>query len=134
MNDLDIEIPVIEIEPGWSVSDLHTIEDCDDANAILIAAVAGIEMQIELASFKPLNLQDPEWTARAKGALRFKKAALGIVMNRRGAINRAEELKRLDRENEQLLAFVREALPPGEWFKLVTAFNAGRREPMAKRA
>lgn len=127
----DIEIPVIEIADGWPVTDIKTIADCDDAFAYLSGAVANIEYQVELESFRPMGEQRGEWTARAKAALRFKKAALAIVQTRRSSINRALEAERLDSRDRQLLAFVREALPPGEWLRLVTAFDSGRIEQVA---
>ncbi len=44
----DIEIPDIEIDAGWPVSDIKTIEDCDDAFAFLMSAVASIEYALTL--------------------------------------------------------------------------------------
>jgi hypothetical protein len=54
----DIIIPDIEIAPDWPVSDIATIEDCDDAFAYLSAAVANIEYQIEANLLRPVSLQD----------------------------------------------------------------------------
>ncbi len=129
--DDEIEIPDIEIEPGWLARDVATIEDCDDAFAILTAACAGIEMQIDLEAFKPLAEQRGEWAARAKAALRFKRAALNIVQFRRTAINDQIKANRSRDYNSQLLAFVKEATPADEWVRLVAAFNAGRVGPEA---
>lgn len=127
----DIEIPVIEITDGWPVTDIKTIEDCDDAFAYLSGAIAGIEYQIEAEGFKLLQDQRGEWLARAKSALRFKKAAIAIVNTRRGSINRALEAERQDRRDQQLLAFVRDALPAADWLRMVTAFDTGRLDTAA---
>lgn len=128
----DIEIPVIEITDGWPVTDIKTLEDCDDAFAYLTAALAGIEYQIETDGFKPIDEQrGGEWVARAKSALRFKRAALSIVNTRRGSINRAIDAERQDNRDRQLLAFIRDATQPEEWIRMVTAFNTGRLDKAA---
>lgn len=121
----DIEIPDIEIEEGWLARDVATIEDCDDAFAILTAACASIEMQIDLEGFKPLQLQRGEWVARAKAALRFKKGALSIVQVKRSAINERLRRERLDTEERRLLAFAKEAIGPLRWVEIHRAFVAG---------
>jgi hypothetical protein len=122
----DIEIPELEITAGWLVSDVKTLQDCDDAHAYLTGACAGIECQISMEEVKIPSQQRPEWLARTKAALRFKKGALAVVSTRRGAINRQSEIDRQDRYNEQLLAFARDALGPERWMQIVTAFTAGR--------
>jgi len=127
----DIEIPVIEITDGWPVSDIETIADCEDAFAYLTGALAGIEYQIEAEGFKPLAEQRGEWVARAKSALRFKKAALSIVQLRRSTITRKIEAEARERRDTELLAFIRDALPAGDWLRMVTAFDSGRIDRVA---
>lgn len=75
----DIEIPIIEISPGWAADSINTDEDFNDAFAYLMSAVAQIEYQIDMEDSKPLANQDRVWLARAKCALKYKKAALGIA-------------------------------------------------------
>lgn len=120
----DLEIPDIEIEPGWMARDVDTIEDCDDAFAILTGACAGIEMQIDLEGFKPLSQQRGDWVARAKAALRFKKAALAIVGHRRSAINERNRRERQETEDKRLLLFIKEAIPAAQWVDLWTSYRA----------
>ena len=121
----DIEIPDIEIMPGWLARDVATVEDCDDAFALLTAACAAIEMQIDVEGFKPLQMQRGDWVARAKAALRFKKGALSIVQTRRSAINEKSRQERAETEDRRLLAFVKGALPPNQWLEIHAAFRAG---------
>lgn len=110
MNDQhleDIVIPDIEIDRGWPVSDIKTIEDCDDAFAFLTAAVAGIELQLDLHVLKPAAYQDHEWAARARYALKFKKAALGIVTAKRSQIKNAEKQKFQREHDRRLIEYIR---------------------------
>lgn len=121
----DIEIPIIEISEGWPVTDVKTLDDCEDAFAYLSSAVAGIEMQIELESFKIPSQQDGEWTAKAKAALRFKKAALAIVSQKRSTINKQLEREWNESRDRKLLRFIRDLTPSGQWAQWVTAFETG---------
>jgi len=113
----DIEIPDLEITEGWSVSEVATLQDCEDAHNYLVGAIAGIEYQIDAEGFKPLAEQRGEWVARAKSALRYKKAALNIVQNKRGTLNE-------QRREAGLLAFIRSVVPPEQWLAWVTAHSA----------
>jgi len=132
----DIDIPDIEITEGWLARDVATIEDCDDAFALLTAACASIECQIDMEAFKPLAQQRGDWVAKAKAAFRFKKGALAIVQHKRSAINerlRNEQhaaneqtrAKRAMEKNARLVAFLKEAIPAPEWVRLISAFNVG---------
>ena len=76
----------IQIDDGWTIGDLETLTDCDEAFAVLTAAVASIEGQLELAGVAYQH--DPVWTARAKAALRWKKAALQAVNTKRSQFSR----------------------------------------------
>ncbi|MEO1108300.1 MAG: hypothetical protein AAFX90_10290 [Pseudomonadota bacterium] len=85
-----IEIPIIEICDGWTVDDIETEDDCDDAFALLTKIVAGIETKMDI-----LEAQDQKLTAgyiKAKAALRYKKAALAIVNTKRGRLKRQRSL------------------------------------------
>jgi len=119
----DIEIPEIEIDVGWLARDVATLEDCDDAFAVLTGAAAAIEAQLEAEAAKPVTEERAAWTGRAKAALRYKRAALQIVSTRRSAI--AKEVGRQHREAEQesLLAFIRAAVPAQQWLAWVNAHN-----------
>lgn len=120
----DIEIPEIEITEGWLVSELQTLEDCEDANAVLTAAAAGIEGWLETEALKPPTYQDGPRVGKAKAALRFKKAALNLVQQKRASLNEKRRAA-LEKEREDgLLAFIRSVVPPQQWLAWVTAHDA----------
>lgn len=82
----DILIPVIEIADGWTVEQLETLDDCDDAFAYLTGALVSIETQIDDAEHR--NDTNTDHFRRLKAARRWKKAALSVVSTTRGKINR----------------------------------------------
>lgn len=84
----DIEIPVIEIEPGWDATSMESIEECEDASIKVNAIIAEIEFQIDMFDATPERDRDYEWLARAKRALKYKKIAAQCVNNCRGRIAR----------------------------------------------
>lgn len=94
----NITIPVIEIDKGWTVDEVLTIEDCTDAHALLISIIARIELQID--EMKEYGETGSHQYRKAKAALKFKKAALNIVNSRRGEINRADREAALARFEE----------------------------------
>lgn len=120
----DIEIPDIEIAEGWPVSDIKTLDDCDDAFAYLTAACATIELQIDSEGFKPLAMQRGEWVARAKAALRYKKGALNIINTKRSRITTEANVAASNSDAQQLLQFIRSCVPAKQWLQWVTAHNA----------
>ena len=107
----DIEIPDIEIDKGWPVSDVQTINDCDDAFALLMSAVAKIEFDIEVETLKPKNQQDGLWLAKARCALKYKKAALQIVNFARGRIADEEKRRKHNTQDRILLEYIRKVTP-----------------------
>lgn len=120
----DIEIPDIEIAEGWPVSDILTLDDCDDAFAYLTAAIATIELQIDSEGFKPLAMQRGEWVARAKAALRYKRGALAIVNTKRSRINTATNIATASTAERAMLEFIKSCVPAKQWLEWVTAANA----------
>ncbi|MHC1549438.1 hypothetical protein [Phyllobacterium sp. K27] len=119
----DIDIPDIEITEGWPVSDIKTIDDCNDAFAYLMSACASIEYQIDMAQAAHVSKQDAVWIARARCALKYKKAALQIVGFKRGSIG-AEETKAFQRERDRaLLTYIRSVVPQHEFLEWVRASN-----------
>lgn len=103
----DIEIPVIEITEGWAAESVKSAKDCDDAFAYLMSACAQIEFQIDTELTKPKNFHDLNWLARANCALKYKKAALQIVNQRRSQINLAAKQAAHNTRNQKLLEFIR---------------------------
>jgi hypothetical protein len=88
---LDGTLPDLEIEPGWTVESLKTIEECDDARLRLTEIIASIEAQISAATTKRQEtgeLADKHWWKRIQVALRLKRAALQRVQNIRGELSR----------------------------------------------
>ena len=120
--DQQTTIPVLDIDgKGWTVDDITTIEQCDDAFAYLTAAVANIEGQIEMAT---IERKDLAWLIKAKTALRYKRAAMQIVQNKRGAIKAAEKRAHAERLDAKLLHVIRASVSDEqflEWVSLATA-------------
>lgn len=123
----DVDVPLIEISDGWTVEDLRTQDDCDDAFAVLTGVICSIEAQIEKAQED--GRDSGEWYRRLKGALRWKKAALSVVQTKRGQISRrdraathAENIKREKDRNARLAAeFLR--LFPKEYVSVVRSLG-----------
>lgn len=78
----------IEVEKGWPVSAVRTLEDCARAFAVLSAAIAEIKYQIEQNKLGNTATNDPSWLPRARRALRYKQAALKLVLTKREEIIR----------------------------------------------
>ena len=119
----DITIPVIEIAEGWAAEDCKTISDCDDAYAYLMAAIASIELQVELELLLPFPEQRGQWIAKARCALKYKRAALQIVANRRSAINTEAKTARLQAEDTRLVQHLKGSLSPDQWAALMASYE-----------
>lgn len=117
----DIEIPVIEITDGWAAESVKTREECNDAFAYLMSACAGIEFQIDTELTKPKTHQDLLWLAKAKCALKYKKAALQIVNQRRSAIGEIEERAWRQRRDSKLLEYIRSVTPDRQFIEWIRA-------------
>lgn len=124
----DIIIPDIEIDKGWPVSDISTIDDCDDAYAYLMAAIASIEFDIELDANKIIN-KGPLWAARARCALKYKRAALNIVNTKRGRISDDIKATRQATRDMRLLAHIRKSLDRETWKALLQSSGVDDPEP-----
>lgn len=118
----DIEVPVIEIVDGFTVDDIETLDDCDDAFAILTALVASIEYRVD--EFKFRDQEFSEECRRAKAALRWKKAALNAVQSKRSRITRKAEEKKQNDVNTRLLDYFR-AMHPEEFRRGLNHIKAG---------
>lgn len=127
----EIIIPDIEIQDGWPVSEIATIEDCDDAYALLMAAVAEIEYELELKDLGVCKFADPTWPARARRAMKYKRAALQIVGYKRGQIMEARRRDLQMTRDQALLEHVKASLPAHQFHQLVISFTAGRIEEAA---
>lgn len=115
----DIEIPDIEIDRGWPVSDVKTLEDCDDAFSFLMSACASIEYAIDMELLKPPHQRRGDWTARAKCALKYKKAALQIINQKRGGISTKESIAVQNQRDRLLLEYIRQRVPDEQFIEWV---------------
>lgn len=103
----EITIPDIEITAGWAVSEIETIEDCDDAYAYLMSAVAEIEYHLEAHALGVRDFPDPMWPARARRALKYKKTALQLVGWTRGRLNEDAKRERQDSSERKLMEHIK---------------------------
>lgn len=105
----DIEIPIIEITKDWTVDDIQTLDDCDDAHAYLTGAVCSIEDKIDAAI--ELGTDLGVGFRKLKRALRWKKAALNVVQTKRGKITRALKKAENLKHDERLINRMRDMFP-----------------------
>lgn len=105
----DIEVPVVEIVKGWTVDEIETLDDCDDAFAVLTGAICNIESQIEEA--QETGQDRGEWFRRLKMALRWKKAAIQIVQTKKGRITRAARAEAQNVRDRRLLSILSTRYP-----------------------
>lgn len=115
----DIEIPDIEITEGWVAREIATLDECDDAFAYLSAVCASIDFQMDMENLKPEPQRDGAWLARARCALRYKKAALAIVQTRRNQIGRQERQAFQNQRDRVLLEHIKATLPAVQFAELV---------------
>jgi hypothetical protein len=108
VNDF-IDIPIVEICDGWTVEDLKTEDDCDDAFAYLTGAIVAIEAKID--DMEILGNDRSTDYIRTKSALRWKKAAINICQRRRAQVSRKASDAKEESVNFRILAYVRAAHP-----------------------
>lgn len=116
----EVSVPVYVITDDWTIDDLRTTQDCDDAMAILTEAIASIEAQMALATDR--GNMDAHWWSRAKKARRYKKATFAAVQTRRGEIRRAEQRKSQIGEDREIVNKFRE-LYPDEFMAVLRALG-----------
>ena len=124
----DIIVPVVEICDGWTVDDVKSLDDCDDAFSYLTGAIVAIEGRIS-AIHSGMADNDAATLGRLKAALRWKKAAIQIVQNKRGKFAREERrfsshsydskllkllLERYPNEFKECVALLKSEEPPSE--------------------
>jgi hypothetical protein len=74
----------IYILEDFSTEDLHTLDDCDEAEHILDEQIATIAHQLEDSE----RLKDEHWAYNARLALTLKKVGLRITQRRRSQLRR----------------------------------------------
>ena len=105
----DIQVPVIEICNGWTVDEIETFDDCDDAFAVLTGLVASIECRMDELAEQGLELSAEH--RHAKRALRWKKAALSVVNTKRSRLSRKQKESKEESINQRILNFIAAAHP-----------------------
>jgi hypothetical protein len=108
----------LRVDDGWTVEDLQTCEECDEARLVLTETIARIEEQLLEAKQKlgaTGEYANSDWYRRAKTALRYKKAALQAVQNRRAQIRQTQKGMAQQTRDRMLLDLIREKYP--EQFK-----------------
>ncbi|MEH7827651.1 hypothetical protein [Gemmobacter denitrificans] len=119
---MTVEIPTIYITDDWTVDDIHTEDDCDDAHALLTALIVSIEARmddLEIAG-EALSID----YKRCKSALRWKKAAMQVVNTKRGKLNRLrQEQYHTDRKSRLCAYFA--AMHPVEYERAIRHVEAG---------
>jgi hypothetical protein len=104
----------LRVDRDWPVEDLQTCEECDEARLVLTEAIAQIEEQL-LEAKERLDTTGEyapgEWYRRARTALRYKKAALQAVQNRRAQIRQGQKEKAQQTRDRMLLDLIREKYP-----------------------
>ena len=106
----DIQIPVIEIAAGWTVDELETLDDVDDAFAYLTGALCSIDARLESVKDGDASVP-PEQLRRLRSAKRWKQAALQIVQTKRGRLNREAKQAKNVRQDRQIIEFIKDAHP-----------------------
>lgn len=106
----DITIPIIDITDGWSIDQVKTIADCDEAEAYLTGAIAQIEAQL-LENRLSGHPRGVDWAIRAKTALSYRKTARQMVARRRGEIGRAQRAESGNDHNRRLVDIFKAEFP-----------------------
>lgn len=111
------EVPNIQIDKGWFISDIVSHQDCEDAIQFLTSSIAKMETSLELEGYQPIEEQRIEWMSKTRKALRFKKAALTIVTTRYQALE-------ADTANRRFLKFIRDQVGVGQYADWSAAYHA----------
>ena len=125
--DQDI-IPIIEIRDGWTVDDVKTIADCDDAFAYLTGALCAIEAR--MSEMTEMGENKGEAFRRLCAAARWKRAALNVVNTKRGQIQRTERAAEQKSKDRALLDEIKR-MYPNSFFEAVASLEARQAEDTA---
>ena len=121
------DIPILTITEGWTIDQVQTIQDCDDADALLTQVIAEIEGQL-LADKAEGFARGIAWRTKANIALKMKRRAMQQVAAKRGAINREARSKSRDARDRDLLNIVKRDYPE-QFQAAVSTFIAERGGP-----
>ena len=104
----------ISTDPDWFVTDLATVEDCDEALVHLTRDIAHIDSQIidEAAEEAATGVAtDLDWLAKAKSARAVKVVIRGVVQRRQGELGRAVKRSFQDSRDRKLLGLLKANAP-----------------------
>src|SRR5262245_29428757 len=119
---------------SWHSTMLKTVEECDQARIWLTGKIADIEAQVEeadRAGRRTGYLEDPHWFRQAKRALKLKRLALQMTLQRRGELAKREHMNHAESQNARLIKLLIETDKPA-WDRLIA--EARRRWPDEFRA
>lgn len=102
----NVQVPVLMIDEDWTVDDVETLNDANDAIAILQDSIASIKFQLEVPP-REGQTRDETWRARASLALRLKEAALEAVKHIRQELYDRERDRRLLDADHALMRVIR---------------------------
>lgn len=125
----EIHVPIISITGDWTVDEIETEDDCDDAFAILTALIVSIEARMDDLAMSGQELSVDH--KRAKSALRWKKAALSVVNTKRGKIRRQEKEAHDESQSQKIMNYFR-AMHPQEMQAALDHVRAGTVDVVAK--
>ena len=114
---------------SWHPTMLKTVEECDQARIWLTGKIADIEAQVEeadRAGKRMGHLEDPHLFRQAKRALKFKRLAMQMTLDRRGQLAKRERMNRAEGDNARLIKLLIETDKPA-WDRLIA--EARRRWP-----
>ncbi len=104
------DINDVEIEEGFYVGDLQTVEDCERAATALSLKIASIQGQIDNAKHLAMSsdqYSDRIWWRKVNAALKINKAARQHVQDLRGRLRREESNKVKSSRDERLILALR---------------------------
>lgn len=89
-SNVEERVPILMVDENWPVDDIKTLEDADEAVAVLVDSIASIKFQLEAPPRNGARTNDEYrlWEARARLALRLKEAALEEVKERRARLSK----------------------------------------------
>jgi hypothetical protein len=101
-------IPVLMIGDDWSIDEIETLQDCDDAFLVLTERVAQLETDAHKAhSYFIDTCKRAPWHDRAIAGLKMTKATLAILQNKRANIARREKQLAQDTRDRKLLDHIK---------------------------
>jgi hypothetical protein len=108
---------------------LKTVAECDETRLKLTGMIADIEAQVDAAdraAKRTGQLEDPHWFRQATRALKFKRLALQMTLDRRGELAKRDRMNRAESRNAKLIKLLIQTDRPA-WDRLIA--EAQRRWP-----